>query len=183
MVFRIVVTRVFDDALALFKGEIESAEGGVAKLEIFDNAQRVQIVVERKSVLLHCCVERFFTGMSKRRMAKVVHKREGLGQIGVEAKLSGNGARYRRHLDGVSQAIAKVVGVATGKNLGLRFEPAEGAGMDNAITVALKIVAIRMLRLGMATSAGIFDAHRVVGEHETSLPQRQGQLELLRARR
>ncbi len=41
--------------------------------------------------------------------------------------------------------------------------------MDDAIAVALKVVAVRMRRLGMAASAGVFDAHRIVGEHEKSL--------------
>jgi hypothetical protein len=41
--------------------------------------------------------------------------------------------------------------------------------VDNAIAVALKIVAVGMGRLGMAASAGVFDAHRIVGEHGKSL--------------
>jgi hypothetical protein len=41
--------------------------------------------------------------------------------------------------------------------------------MDDTIAVALKVVAVRMRRLGIAASAGVFYAHRVVGEHEQSL--------------
>jgi hypothetical protein len=41
--------------------------------------------------------------------------------------------------------------------------------MDDTITVALKVVAVRMRRLGMAASAGVFYAHRIVGEHGESL--------------
>jgi len=41
--------------------------------------------------------------------------------------------------------------------------------MDDPITVALKVVAVRMRWLGMAASAGVFYAHRIVGEHEQSL--------------
>jgi hypothetical protein len=41
--------------------------------------------------------------------------------------------------------------------------------MDDTIPVALKVVAIGMRRLGMAASTGVFDAHRIVGEHGKSL--------------
>ena len=74
-------------------------------------------------------------------------------------------------LDGVGQAVAEVVGVAAGEDLCLRFQAAKGARMDYPIAVALKVVAVRMLRLGIAASAGVFNAHRVVGEHGESLQQ------------
>jgi hypothetical protein len=69
----------------------------------------------------------------------------------------------------VRQPVAEVVGVAAGENLCLRFQTAKGAGMDHTITVALKVVAVGMRRLKMAASAGVFYAHRIVGEHGKSL--------------
>ena len=65
-----------------------------------------------------------------------------------------------------------MVGIPAGENLCLRFQTAKGAGMDDTITVALKVVAIRMRRLGMAASAGVFYADRIVGEHGESLALR-----------
>ena len=38
--------RVLDDALAHAEGQVESAEGGVALLEILHDAQRMQVVIE-----------------------------------------------------------------------------------------------------------------------------------------
>jgi hypothetical protein len=78
--------------------------------------------------------------------------------------LGGDGTRDLRDFDGVGQAIAKVVGVAAGENLGLRFQTAEGAGVNDSVAVALKIVAVGMGRFGMAASAGIFYVDGVVGE-------------------
>jgi len=69
----------------------------------------------------------------------------------------------------VRQPVAEMIGVTAGENLRLRFQTAKGAGMDDTITVALKVVAVRMRRLGMAASAGVFYAHRIVGEHGESL--------------
>src|SRR5208282_4994867 len=105
----------------------------------------------------------------ERRMSEIMHQSQRLRQIGVQPKLRGNGARNLRNLDGVREPVAKVVGVTARENLRLRFQAAKSAGMNDAVAVALKVVAIGMRRLGMAASAGIFDAHRIVGEHGQSL--------------
>src|SRR5208282_556778 len=169
MVFNVVIMRVLDDALADFKGQIQSAKRCVAKFEVFDNAERVKIMIERESVLAHGGVERFFSGMAEWGMAEIVDQGERLHQIGVQSKLCGDGARNLRDLDGMRQPVAEVVGVTAGENLRLRFQPAKGAGVDDTIAVALKVVAVGMRRLGMAASAGVFYAHRIVGEHKQSL--------------
>ena len=98
-----------------------------------------------------------------------MHQGQRFHQIGVQSKLRGDGARDLRDFDGVRQPVAEVVGVAAGENLRLRFQPAKGAGMDDAVAVALKVVAVGMRRLGMAASARVFHAHSVVGEHGKSL--------------
>ena len=41
--------------------------------------------------------------------------------------------------------------------------------MNDPVAVALKVVAVGMRRLGMAASAGVLHANRIVGEHEKSL--------------
>ncbi len=83
--------------------------------------------------------------------------------------MCGDGARDLRDFDGVGQPVAEMVGVAAGENLGLGFQPAKGARVDDAVAVALKIVAIGMLGLGIAPSAGLLHVNRVVGEHVASL--------------
>src|SRR5580704_342753 len=62
-----------------------------------------------------------------------------------------------------------MIGVAAGEDLSFRFQAAKGTGMDDTVAIALKVVAVGMLRLEMTASAGVFDAHRIVGEHEVSL--------------
>ena len=106
-------------------------------------------------------------------MANVVHQRKGLDQIDIQTKLSGNGSRDLRNFNGMSKAITKMVGIAAGEDLGFCFQPAKGSGVDNAIAVTLKVVAIRMRRLGITASAGLLHPHRVVGEHAESLTEPQ----------
>src|SRR5664280_3868884 len=62
-----------------------------------------------------------------------------------------------------------MVGVAAGEDLRLVFQPAEGAGMDHAIAIPLKRIAIGVRRLGIAASTGILHANSVAGEHRRSL--------------
>ena len=71
----------------------------------------------------------------------------------------------------MGEAVAEVVGVAAGEDLRLGFEAAEGAGVNDAVAVALEVVAVGMRRLGEAASAGVFDVHRVGGEHGESIAE------------
>ena len=164
MIVRFVVVRVLDDAFANFEGKIQSAKGGVAEFEIFDDAERVQIVVERKSVLAHRGIKSFFAGMAKGWMADIVDQRQRFDQVAVQSELGGDRARDLRNFDRMRQAIAKVVGVAARENLSLRFQTAKCARMNDAVAIAMKGVAVGMRRFGMAASARAFDVDGVGGE-------------------
>jgi hypothetical protein len=73
----------------------------------------------------------------------------------------------------VRQAIAEMIGVAAGEDLRLGLKPAEGAGVNHAIAVALEIVAVGMRRLSEAPSAGLGNLHRVSRQHAESLSKYQ----------
>ena len=160
---------MLDDAFTHFKREIQSSKAGVADFEILDDPQGMQIVVEKESVLPHGGVERLFSGVAEGRMSDVVHQGKSLHQIHVQAKLGCDGAGDLRYFDGMGQAIAEMVGETAGENLGLGLEPAKGAGVNDAVPVALEIVAIGVLGFRNSASAGLFDPHGVVGQHEGSL--------------
>ena len=63
------------------------------------------------------------------------------------------------------EAIAKMIGMPKCEDLRFVFEPAESARMNNAVPVALEIIAVGMRRLGVAAPAGLFHAYREVSEH------------------
>ncbi len=104
-------------------------------------------------------------------MTDIMDQSQRLDQVDAQTELGRNGSGDLRDFDRVSQTIAKVVGVAAGEDLGFRLKTTERSGVDNAITVALKIVAVGMLRLGITASAGLLHPHGVVGEHEESLTE------------
>ena len=144
---------MLDDAFTHFKGQIQAGEIQVALLEMFHDAQGVQIVIEAATVSAHQFIEFVFAGMAKWRMANVMDKRESFRQGGVQSQSIRYGAGDLRDFDGMGQAIAKMIGEPHGKNLGFGFQAAESAGVHDAIAVADIIVAIRMCRLRVATTA------------------------------
>src|SRR5580698_9187061 len=100
---------------------------GVALLEVFDDAQRVKIVVEAAAMMGEAAVECALAGVAKGGMADIVDKRECFREIYVEAQRACGGAGDLGHLDGVGEAAAEVIGGPAGKHLGLPCQPAEGA--------------------------------------------------------
>ncbi len=94
-------------------------------------------------------------------MADVVHQRQGFRQVGVQPQYPGNGPRDLCDLEGVGQAVAEVVGVAPGEDLGLGLQAAEGTGVDDAVAVALIVVAVGMGGLGVTAARRLLDWHGV----------------------
>ena len=121
------------------KVRFKPRECGVALLEVFDDAQRVQVVVEEVAVFAHGAVERLLAGVAEGRMPDVVHQGKSLGEIDVQAR--GRPAMVREICATsmrVRQAIAKMIGVAPREDLRLVFQPPEGARVNDAVAVALE---------------------------------------------
>src|SRR5579862_697915 len=72
------------------------------------------------------------------------------------------------------QTIAKMIGVAAREYLGFPIQSAKSAGVDDAIPIALKIIAVGMRWLGMAPSARLLDPHCVIREHEKESSRAKG---------
>jgi len=144
---------MFDDSFADLKGEIQSRVSGKTLFELLDNSERMEIVVKTATVAAHQEIEAAFTGVAKRRVANVVDKRERLGQVCVQPQRFSDGASDLRNFKGVCQPIAEMVGIARGENLCLRFQAAKGAGMNDAVAVARKFLAIGMRCFRVTTAA------------------------------
>jgi hypothetical protein len=70
-------------------------------------------------------------------MAEVVGESDGFGKVFVELKGTGDVPRNRGDFDGVSQARAEVIAGSVEEDLGFILEAAKGAGMNDAVAVAL----------------------------------------------
>jgi hypothetical protein len=127
---------------------------------MFDDSEGVEIVIEAATMSAHQFIKFVFASMAERRMANVMNERQCLDQSRIQPQCVRNGTGDLGHLDGVRQAIAKMIGEAHGKNLGLGFQAAKGARVNNTIAVANVIVTVGMRRLGIASAARILDVHR-----------------------
>jgi hypothetical protein len=102
-------------------------------------------------------------------MTHVVYERERFDEIRIQVEYFGNGARDLRDLNGVCQSIAKMIGVAASEDLRFVFQPPKSPRVNNAIAITLEIIAIRMRRFRVASSARLFHVHRIGSEHTASL--------------
>ena len=164
-----VIARVLNNSLADFEGKIQSAKRRITNFEILDNAQSMEVVIERKPVLPHGRVQSFLSRVPKRRMPEIMHQGQRLNQIGIQPELRSDRSRDLRDLNRMRQPVAEVIRVAAREDLRLRFQTAKRARVDDTIAVTLKVIAIGMRRLGKAAPARVFNAYRVIGQHEKSL--------------
>src|SRR5260370_3242396 len=150
---------MLDYALAHLKGKIQARKIKIALLELFDNAARLQVVIEGSAEGMHERVQLPLSGVTKRGMADVVHQREGFGKLGVEPQGGGHRAGNLRHFQRVRQTIPKVVGEARSEYLRLGFQAAECAGMNDAVAISRVFTAVRMCRLRITPPARMLRAH------------------------
>jgi len=145
---------------------------GVALLEVFDDAQRVQVVIEPAAVASEAAIEGALAGMAEGRVTDVMHQGEGFGEVFVQVERAGDVPGDLRDLHGVGEARTEVVGGAGGKDLGFAGEAAEGAGLYDALAVALERRAMRVrgggegAREQMIVGVELGDGARIlVGRH------------------
>ncbi len=155
---------MLDDALAHLKGQVQPRELHVLLLEFFNDAQRLQVVVEALRVAGHQPVEQFLARVPERRVAHVVDERQGLDQFRVQPQRLPHRAADLRHLERVRQAVAKMVRVTAREDLRLVLEPPESARVDDPVAVALVFAAVGVRRLGVAPPERAPHVHRVAGK-------------------
>src|SRR5438067_1111192 len=107
----------------------------------------MQIMIEAVAEAPHLPVKLILAGMSKRGVADVMAESQRFGEVFVQTQNGRDRAGNLRNLDRMGQSIAEMVGEPGRENLRLGFQPPEGAGMHDAVAVALERIAIGMIRL------------------------------------
>jgi hypothetical protein len=110
-------------------------------------------VIEAVAEPVHLAVQFPFAGVREGRVANVMHQGQRFRKIFVKAEHRSGGPRNLRNLNGVRQAVAEVIGKSRRENLGLGFQAAKGARMNDTIAIALEDIAVRVLRFRI-TAAG-----------------------------
>ena len=98
-------------------------------------------------------IERLLAGVPERAVPEVVGERHRFREVLVEGQRARRGAGDLRDLEGVGQAGPEVVAFVVDEHLGLVLQPAEGAAVDDPVTVALERAAQRAFGLQVAAAA------------------------------
>ena len=141
-------------AFANFPCKIETREIGIFLFQFLDDAQALAVVFET-AVAFHQAIQNRLAFVTEWGMTEIVRQCDGLRQIGIQFQSAGDVARDGRDLNCVRKTGAKVVAGAVEENLRLVFEPAERAGMNDPVAVALVMCAPFGWRLGIFAPAGI----------------------------
>ena len=145
---------VFRQTFEHLPRKIQAGEVWIFLFQFLDDAEAVAVVLE-SAVAAHELVQDGLALVAERRMAEIVGERDGLGEIGVQPERAGDVARDGGDFHRVGEPRAEMVARAVEKNLRLVFEPAEGARVDDAVTVALVLGAPFGRRLGMFAAARV----------------------------
>ena len=93
--------------------------------------------------------------MAKRGVAEIVSERQGFGEILVQPERPADRSRNLRDFEAVRQPRAVVVAFMVNEDLGLMGQAAECGRMNDAVTVALKGGADRVLGLAVEPPAAL----------------------------
>ena len=97
---------------------------------------------------LHSFVQGILPGMAKGGVAQVMGQGDGLDQIFIQPQGACDGAAELRHLQRMREPGAKQIALMVQKNLGFVNQATKSRAVDNAITVALVVIARRRVRFG-----------------------------------
>src|SRR5215469_16603384 len=100
---------MLDDSFAHLKGQVQSRKIGIAVLELLHDVERMEVVVKALAVLVHGRIQSLLAGVAKRRVADIVSESQRLDIILIYFQFGSDGAGDLCDLNGVGQAIAKVI--------------------------------------------------------------------------
>jgi hypothetical protein len=167
---------VLDQPFERLPRQVEAVEGGIAALQIGDDAQAVRIVVETADAA-QSLLQRALAGMAEGRVAEIVRQRQRLGEVLVEPERAGERAGDLGDLQRMGQPRAVMIALVKHEDLRLVRQAPESGRMDDAVAIAAEGVAGRarpfrpqpapaMARIGGKNSPfnGRFDRHGSLGE-------------------
>ena len=156
---RLARASVVQDPVPGLHGQVEAA--AVALQHLHDAEGLLVMSKPAAETLVERLVERLFTGVPERRMAKVVPERDRLGEILVQLERPRHRPRDAGGLERVHEACAVVVALRVDEDLGLVLQAPEGLAVDDPVAVALKRRSQpAFLLFGIRPSARLVGTHR-----------------------
>ena len=158
----VLALRVSRDPVAHLPREVQSL---AIVLEDIDDPQALLVVIESAG---HECVEHALPRVTEGRVAQIVSESDGLGQFLVQAQDLGDRARDLRHFERMREPRPIVIAGRRKKHLRLVFQAPERLGVDDAIAIALKGRADRIL-VFLPQSSLAFGALRCLRRQDLAL--------------
>src|ERR1051325_6942795 len=128
----LLAARMFHQSLAHFPSEIQSGKSGIFLFQFLNDAQALAVVLET-SVAAHQSIQYTFAFMAERGMPKIMRQSNGFRQVFVQPQSARDVSRDTRNFDCVRQSGAQMIASAIQKNLGLIFQAAEGARVNDPV--------------------------------------------------
>ena len=146
---------VLQNAFAGLKAQVQAVVLRVTLLQLVDHPQALQIVLKATPVA-HAVVQRILPGVAKGCVTQIMGQRDRLHQVFVQSQRTRHGPTQLGHLQRMRHAGTEQVALVIQKHLGLVDQAAKGAGMDDAVAVALELGAggRGALRITSATAVG-----------------------------
>jgi len=151
---------VRDECPTDLERQIQTGKIGIALLKFIHPAETEQIVVE-PTMSLEALIEGGLTGVPKRRVADIVGKGDGFGEVLVQAEPTSHGPGDLRDLQSVCQPGPVVIVDRGDENLRLAGHPAEGGTVDDPLPVTLVERSERMFIFRVPPAAAHPGSHRV----------------------
>ena len=172
--FGVAARAVFENAFARLEAEVEPVVGRVALFEPVDHAQALQVVLEARMRWVggaQAVVERVLAGMAEWRVAQVMRQRDGFDQIFIQPEFAGDRAAELGHFERMGQPGAKQVALVVQEDLGLVDQAPERRAVDDAVAVALELIARGGRGLGVTPAARLLRVAGVRLEHHHAASQ------------
>jgi len=103
---------------------------------------------------LHLAIEFFFPGVCERRVPYVVRERQRFREFVVQPQHRRHRPRDLRNFQRMSQPVAEMIAKVGCEDLCFTLEPAEASRVDDAVSVPLVIVPVRVGKFGIFPAAG-----------------------------
>ena len=110
----------------------------ISLFKVLDDSQGMEVVIEPQPISLQATIQRTLPCVSERRMPNIMHQRQCLGKIDIEAERRTHLPRDLGNLNRVRQPTAEMIRRAACKYLRFPGQPPKCTRLNDAISVPLE---------------------------------------------
>jgi len=128
---------VLDDPLARLPRQVQPVEARITLFELVDHPQGLVVVLEPAEPF-HETVEDFLASMTERRVAQIMGKGKGLGQLLIQPKNTGYRLADLRDFQGMGKPGPVIIALVVHENLSFVLKAAKCRAVDDPVAIPFK---------------------------------------------